>query len=329
MAIQEEIANGIANSLRLNLGRGRRRYEISTEAYDLYLRARAGTGQSSMGLFEEAIAKDPSFAPGYAGLAAAYAYRSGTVESDAADLANMRTAAEKAIRLDPLLAEAHDALGIAYARDAKWKDSEKSFRRAIQLNPNRSISYADFVTYLLLALGRIEEALRELRIAEKADPLWGLVHQHLARVLTSAGRYDEAAGQCLKLPENGLGRSECLGRALLGQGRISEAIQLLTSAVDRGVPAGHPIRGYLGYAYGRAGRREEAEKLAAAVAANPFQQALTFAGLGDKDRTLGALERMAAFGPVRLGRDLTYPELSLVRGDPRVKALRRKVGLPE
>ena len=58
----------------------------------------------------------------------------------------------------------------------------------------------------------------------------------LARVLTSAGRYDEAAGECLKLPENGLGRTVCLGRARLGQGRISEAIQLLTSAVDRGVP---------------------------------------------------------------------------------------------
>ena len=104
----------------------------------------------------------------------------------------------------------------------------------------------------------------------------------------------------LELPENGLDRSECLGRARLGQGRISEAVQLLTSAVDRGVPAGHPIRGYLGYAYGRAGRREEAEKLAAAVSANPFQQALTFAGLGDKDRTLEALERMAPLGPVRL-----------------------------
>jgi tetratricopeptide (TPR) repeat protein len=128
----------------------------------------------------------------------------------------------------------------------------KSFRRAIELDPNRSMSYADFVSYLLLVLGRIEEALHELRIAEKADPLSGLVHARLANVLISAGRYDEAAGQCLKLSENGLGRSECLGRARLGQGRISDAVQLLTSAVDRGVPAGHPIRGYLGYAFGRA-----------------------------------------------------------------------------
>jgi hypothetical protein len=58
-------------------------------------------------------------------------------------------------------------------------------------------------------------------------------------------------------------------------------------------------------------------------------QALIFAGLGDKERTLVALDRMTVLGPVRLGRDLNFPELDLVRGDPRVKALRLKVGLPE
>ena len=71
--------------------------------------------------------------------------------------------------------------------------------------------------------------------------------------------------------------AECLGRARLGQGRIDEAIQILSTFKN---PR------YLGYAYGRAGRREEAEKIAAAVAPNAFFQALIYAGLGDKDRTL-------------------------------------------
>ena len=83
-AIQDEISLGIVNNLRLKLGGGRRRYETSTEAYDLYLRARAlpirrgipGYDQS-IGLLEQAIAKDPSFAPAYADLAAAHAARSG------------------------------------------------------------------------------------------------------------------------------------------------------------------------------------------------------------------------------------------------------------
>jgi hypothetical protein len=60
-----------------------------------------------------------------------------------------------------------------------------------------------------------------------------------------------------------------------------------------------------------------------------FQYALAFAGLGDKEHTVTQLERMVDLGPVRLGRDLTYPEFALVRGDPRVKALRKKVGLPD
>lgn len=137
LKIQDEISRGIVNSLRLTLGQGRRRYETSVEAYDLYLRARAFPLQlglagyaRSIEPFEQAIAKDPSLAPAYAGLAAAHAARSGTFRSDHADeLVRMRVAAEKAIQLDPLLAEAHNALGMVYARGAQWDLAEKSFRR--------------------------------------------------------------------------------------------------------------------------------------------------------------------------------------------------------
>jgi hypothetical protein len=62
---------------------------------------------------------------------------------------------------------------------------------------------------------------------------------------------------------------------------------------------------------------------------NPFNQALIFAVLGDRGRTFAALDRAASWGPIRIGRTLTFPEYALLRGDPRVKALRRKVGLPE
>jgi TolB-like protein len=244
LAIQDEISRGIANSLRLKLGRGRRRYETSAEAYDLYLRAR-GLGVSphqTIGAFQEVIAKDPSFAPAYAGLAGAYAFRSGTVGSEEDDLPKMRAAAEKAIQLDPLLGEAHDALAIAYARYGQWAQSEKTFRRAIELDPNHSGSYVDFVMYLLLVLGRLDEALQQLHLAEKADPLSPEVHDFLAYVLLSAGRYDEAAGHCQKLPaesRNGT-REICLGRTWLGQGRNDEAIQVMAEGVNRGVPANGP-----------------------------------------------------------------------------------------
>ena len=113
----------------------------------------------------------------------------------------------------------------------------------------------------------------------------------------------------------------CLGRALLGQGRTAEAIRVFRNSDNRG------ILGYLGYAYARSGRRDNAEKLA--IDLSPTQQALIFAGLGDKERALEALNRMAVVGPVRMGSILSLPELALLRGDPRVKALRHKVGLPQ
>ena len=155
-----------------------------------------------------------------------------------------------------------------------------------------------------------------MRIAEKTDPLSPWVQNVLGWALLSAGRYEEAAGHCRKATA----ATECLARARLGQGRIEEAIQILATITE---PR------YLGYAYGRAGRRQEAEKLAAAVAPNAFSQAVIFAGLGDKDRTMEALNRLASLGAVRVGRALNSPEFALLRGDPRVKTLRKQVGLPE
>ena len=102
-----------------------------------------------------------------------------------------------------------------------------------------------------------------------------------------------------------------------------------TAAVNPGTLIGDPVRGYLGYAHGKAGRREEAEKLAADRSLSLFGQAQIFACLGDKDRAFEALYRAAVAGPVRMGRLLRFQGYSQLGDDPRMKALRKKVGLPE
>jgi TolB-like protein len=323
-AIQDEISRSIVNTLRLKLGRGRRRYETNTEAYDLYLHDRSSLrmiGQLAPGVrrhnpvpFQDAIAKDPAFAPAYAGLAEAYAYRASIGDAEPDDLVKMRSAAERAIQLDPLLEEAHDALGVVYARDGRWSQSEASFRRAIELNPNSELTRLNYVMFLLRPLGRINEALQQLHAAERADPLSQGLQFAYGELLLAAGRYEEAAGHCQRSSDV----AECQGRVLLAEGRIDDAIQILKSA---------PNTRYLGYAYGRAGRREEVEKLAA-VSSGALQQVLIHAGLGDKDGTFDALDRMTKLGPARIGLTLTLPELSFLRGDPRLKVLRMKVGLP-
>ena len=158
------------------------------------------------------------------------------------------------------------------------------------------------------------------------DPLSSNVHRALAIVLISAGRFDEAVEQTLKMPADNF-RIPYLARARLGQGRIAEAIQLITARAN--TTKVREQAGLLGYAYARSGRREEAEKLAAEHSDWANTQVLIFAGLGDKDRAFAALDRMSVLGAPRIGMYLNYPELALLRGDPRLKALRKKVGLPE
>jgi hypothetical protein len=225
--------------------------------------------------------------------------------------------------LDPLSAEAYSALGILSARQAQWEQSEKNFRQALELEPNRSLTRHHLAMYLLMPLGRVDEAVLQGRLAEKSDPLASHAHAFTAYMLISAHRFDEAATPCAKILPSEKVLGQCLGRIMLGQGRIKDAIQFFTANPDPIDPGG-----FLGHALGRASRREEAEKLAAGTT-NPFTQAVIFAGLGDKERTLEALDRMTVLGPVRIGRALSFPEFDLIRGDPRVRALRKKVGLSD
>src|SRR5262249_28363115 len=200
------ISSSVVNNLRLRLGHTRRRYETSMEAYDLYLQARALRVQGppgivqGIGIFEQAIAKDSSFAPAYAGLGSAYALRSiqFPVDHPADELQKMRLAAEKAVELDPLLAEAQEALALVYSRDGQWNRAEKSFRYAIQLDPNRAATYTEFALYFLRALGRNDEAIDLLRIAERADPLSTEVQSAMGFLLIAASRFNEAEGHCQK-----------------------------------------------------------------------------------------------------------------------------------
>jgi TolB-like protein/Flp pilus assembly protein TadD len=335
LAVQQEISRGVVNALKLKLGHGPRRYDA--EAYDLYLRALSAGNTRFLGddevinLYEQAIAKDASITPAYAGLAVAYAFRSfqGPLDPNRAEeLHKMRAAAERAIQLDPLLPEAQSARGTAYARDGQWDLAERSFRRAIELDRSLSTTHFAYARFVLWPLGRMGEAAREVQAGADNDPRSPRVHYELAQVLLSAGRYDEAARYCAQLPPEFVPASECLGRARLAQGRAADAIQVLASSAANNW-------GYLAYAYERAGRRQEAEALMGSVAIRypnrlgPFQYALVFAGLMDKDRTVEQLRRMADVGPVRMGYTLNSPEFAFLTGDSRVKALRKQVGLPE
>ena len=137
LGIQDDISRAIVNHLRLALGRGQRRYETSLETYELFLRARGLAERQgdtdplqATKLFEKVIAQDPTFAPAYAGMVLAYAYLSMTlyqgVPFEKAHAA-MRAAATEAVRLDPMLADAHAAQGWVHAREFRWGEAERGF----------------------------------------------------------------------------------------------------------------------------------------------------------------------------------------------------------
>lgn len=328
-AIQDEISRGVVNNLRLKLGQGRRRYETSTEAYDLYLHGLALAVQFSgnplrrIPVLEQAVAKDPSFAPAYAALAVAHLTLSGQPGNDAPDeVAKMRAAAEKAVQLDPLSGESYDALGGAFAREAQWEQAEKSFRRSMDIQPSRLESHGWFAMYYLLPLGRVEQAIRELRIAEKSEPIFRFF---LSDALADAGRNDEAVEICSRLPPEFPGKNQCMPGSLVRQGKAIEVIETYGSRPDNpGV-----VKAALVCAYAKLGRRDEAEK-----AANVFgiDRTIALACLGDKDGAFDLLESNAAIGPIRIGWFLLRADREnpgQLRGDPRWKALRKGVGLPE
>ena len=304
---------------------------------DLYVRARAvemGPGVKNAGgiieLFRKVSAIDPSFAPAYAGIAVAYAERSAfdrfTLDQRAEMIAEGWAAAEKAIHLNPRLADSYDALGMMQARQAQWQEAERSFRRAIELAPRDPLWRNHFGGFFLLPLGRVEEALRELRRAEEIDQRSLGTQLWLGIALYAAGRFDESDRHFNRAAENDRGRSQWWAPLLLRQGKADQAIQILEPIWrDHLLDVGAEV---LGVAYARVGRRGDAERVAAIVP-RPSSKVAIFAALRDKDRTFEMLDQMIPMGPARIGYILINPDYAFLRGDPRLKELRKRVGLPE
>ena len=280
--------------------------------------------RQSVPVFEQAIAKDPTFAPAYAGLALAHVLLSGNFKYDIPEeVAKIRPAAERAIQLDPLSAESYDALGAAYAREAQWEQSEKSFLRAMEIQPGRAESHTHLAAYLLLPLGRIDQAIQQLRIAEKNDPLSSSFNSGWE----THWRTRAATRRLPALAREWYASKPSKEGCILGP-RTSRESQRGDSDLRSRPRQTQGGSAPLGCAYARAGRREEAEKVFAAT--KDISRAQILACLGDKDRVFEALDRDAAVGPIRMGWVLNRVDREspgLLRGDPRLKGSAQEGGL--
>jgi tetratricopeptide (TPR) repeat protein len=211
------------------------------------------------------------------------------------------------------------------ARYAQWDQAEHSFRRAIAIAPRDALWRYHFAFFLLLPLGRIDEAIRELQSTEQFDPHSRNTHFGLYLAFRALGRFDEADSHCIMAAENDEQLSVCWSDTLLRQGKTDEALRIVEARwKDQLLRMGAES---LGVAYARAGRRQDAERVAAA-APRPGNKVLIFAALRDKDRTFEFLDQMVPMGPTRVGRELIAPEFAFLRGDPRLPMLCKRLGLP-
>ncbi|HYU46335.1 MAG TPA: tetratricopeptide repeat protein, partial [Terriglobales bacterium] len=312
LALQSDVAQAIARKVEVTVsGKEEQRlaasHTVLPEAYESYLKGlsslsnndtRAGI-EKSIRYFEEAIAKDPGFAPVYVGLA--HAHNSlGTVmvgEDPNRERAQVTSAVLKALQLDPNLAEAHLLLANTEQKELRWAQAEAEYRRALELNPNDSDGYAGLARWLLCH-GRTAEALA---LAERARELdrFGSTTWDIAWILFHSRRYDEAIRELrssLAVHPNGAGSLWLLGFTLVINGQASEAIPLL----ERAAVLADRSSGFidvLAAAYARAGRRSDALRILAElkrrkqhgyVAAASF--VIVYLGLGENEQAFAWLE---------------------------------------
>ena len=345
-AIQDEIAQAVAARMKTGLRGGRtegvpKRYTENVEAYNLYLKGiywrrmlTVDRVSKSVDYFRRAIEKDPGYALAYAGLAYAYQILFFYSSAPSKDLYPMALkAAGKALKLDPELAEAHEALGVIKSYwEWNWEGAEREFRRTLELNP--AYIWAHFhLANIHLYHGRFEEALSGLTKIHKIDPLNAAFLRNIGQCYLRADRHREAE-EAIKstleidpfLPPTWIH----LGYLYLQQSRFEEALE----AMKKDTVKGSFQELHLGIVYARMGKKDKAHRIlddwqdrSKKEFVSAYFMALLSFSLGEKDRGFEWLEKGYEEHDgwlVSLKIDFLLAD---VRDDPRYKSLLKKMNL--
>jgi TolB-like protein/DNA-binding winged helix-turn-helix (wHTH) protein/tetratricopeptide (TPR) repeat protein len=349
LALESEVAQSIAQKVEVTVTgeeheRLRKAPSVSPEVYESYLKGRFALGKSNSGAeieesiryFEEALNRDPRFAPAYVGVARANSALStvfmGARPEDAREAA--MSAIRKALELDPDSAEAHVILADLQEQQWHWTEAEAEYRRALELNSSNPAAHKGLSGWMLRQ-GRTDEALTWAKRGRELDPL-AVSGADIGWILFQARRYDEALEELrsvLAIEPNDASILRYLGYVLIAKNQPEDAIPPLEKALtlsDRS-PG---IIGVLIRAYAHAGRRADAlkllaelkkRKLAGYVPAGAFVNA--YLGLGERDQSFAALEQAYNERSAILQFLKVHPFFDPLRDDPRFKDLVRRVGL--
>jgi tetratricopeptide (TPR) repeat protein len=352
LALQSDVARAIAQEIQVKLTASEQVRlatirQVNPEAYQAYLLGRHHSRklteeglQKGIEYFEQAIAIDPNYALGYAGLASSYETLGGYLgfRSPTEYYPRARAAALKALELDETLAEAHRALAL-YKLDYEWDwlGAERELKRAIELNPSYAGAHLAYGTYLE-ALGRFDEAVEQRKRAQELDPLSARIMANVGYPLYYARRHEQAIeyyNRALQLDPNFYWAYLFIGQAYVQMGRYREAI----AAIDKAIKlSGGDIRAVatLGHAYAVLGRKaetynvlEELKRQSKLRYVSPYFIAVIYAGLEEKDRAFEWLETTYAERHPYLALLKVEPVFDPLRSDPRFQSLLRRMNFPE
>ncbi len=309
LTIEKEIAREVTRKLNLPANRRSQLANSNADfgAYQDYLKGRSFCNRmseedvrKSIAYFEAALTQAPHYAPANAGLADAYNLFAffGIVQSkDAHALSKKFT--EKALALDPELAEAHTALAcVNFLYEWDWDAAQKEFLTALDLNHSHAGAHQRYAD-LLSALGRAEEAMEQMRFAQQLEPLAPIIDMQMAWtcfVSRDFKRAEEQAWKALAMEPRFAAAQHTLGLAYEQMSMYEEALVELENA--RSCSDNHPAMvSALGHAFASAGRREEAaemlrllEQMSQWRYVSGYWHSILHCGLGDEEVALDWLD---------------------------------------
>jgi TolB-like protein/Tfp pilus assembly protein PilF len=347
-ALQNQIVEGAAAALELRLRTGERRLlsergTESPEAYTLYLQGRhflakletPGASQEARRYFELALDRDATFALAWASLAGAYhqlAVQGAVPSGDA--MPRAREAANRALALNPDLAEAHSARAAALSwYDWNTEDAEQHFLRALELEPSSARIRRSYAVHLRNH-GRFEEALAMMRAAAELDPLSPGGYLQEGTILYMAHQPEEAISrfrQLLTVNPQFTATYFYMALTYTQMGLYDEALDALQATdPEAGQLNTVTIRGYVLARLGqRAGARRSLARLDSLYSDRPlsFSKAVIHTGLGELDRALGLLEQGVEERAWQMQLLGVEPVFDPLRPRPRFQALLRRLNL--
>lgn len=340
LSLQNEMATAIASAVQVRLTpeelrRFESRGEVNPDTYDAYLRAmykiRRETGKGmrdGIQILMDAVENDPTSALAWAGLAYAYAELGHSPFPEKGAYPRAKAAADRAIELDPDLAEAHLAVAM-YKIYYEWDfaGGEDAFQRAIEINPNLVAAHYH-LAWLMELYGRDDEALRMGELTIVLDPLSPFYSGWLAEQYRDAGMFDKAIAEAestLQLRRNYPVARLVLGETYMDMGRVDEAIEQHEMLRDN-----YYWSFALASTLGAAGRTGEALELAQKYEKNGASLMLVhiYAAMGDNENAykwlLVARDDKIPWYPWLL---TWFPQTRGLHDDPRILALTRELGL--